>query len=77
MQMAKLLWLILLVDLLWPVCWRRDSSHSRRRRLAAGNFSVILGEEEHDVNKANAAHSHLPALPRKVGDSSYVEQLSR
>lgn len=77
MQMAKLLWLILLVDLLWPVCWGRDSSHSRRRRLAAGNFSVILGEEEHDVNKANAAHSHLPALPRKVGDSSYVEQLSR
>ncbi|CAM9157217.1 unnamed protein product, partial [Bubo scandiacus] len=46
-QTARLLQPILLVAAWWPMCWRRDSSRFRRRRLAAGNFSATLGEQEH------------------------------
>ena len=66
-QMARLLQLILLVDALWPICWRRDSSRSRRRRLAAGNLLATLREQERNADKADVAHSRPRSLPKAGG----------
>ena len=74
-QTARLLQPILLVAAWWPMCWRRDSSRFRRRRLAAGNFSATLGEQEHGANKADVAHSVPQTRPRLVGASAAFQVL--
>lgn len=66
-QMARLLQLILLVDALWPICWRRDSSRCRRRRFAAGNLPATLREQEHNVKKADVAHGRPQSLCKAGG----------
>ena len=55
-QEARLLQVILLVDLCWTTCRSSASSCLRRSRFAVGNFLATLRGQEGSVHQADVAH---------------------